>query len=444
LKPVPGNVRSLAAWSVDRTLDARRPADRFLGKAEKDLDLRDRRLLRELVLGSLRWLRRLDHVVESASSRPLAAIESPLRSPLRVAVYQLLFLERVPAHAAVHEAVEEARRRSHRGGAGFVNAVLRRISKSAHLEAWPVREGSLGRRLAIETSHPDLLVERWLEQFGEQRTRDLLVVNNRPKPWQVLTFRQRGGRDETAAHLAVDGVVTEPSSVSPLGLVVTAGQPLDTDAFSRGSIYLQDVASQAAALIPPPEPGERVVDMAAAPGGKSFSLLALEPGIEIVAVDVDQARLRVLETNRDRLCLHLPIVQADGLYPPLRTAFDRVVLDLPCTGTGTLRKNPELKWRIDEQEIQRLSRQGLEMLRAGSELVRPGGVLSVVTCSLEPEENAEVVARFLAEQSEFELMQLAGSLPAPLDQGVDGKGRWQILPADVHDGFTVHVLQRSR
>lgn len=441
MNPKSGDLRSIAARVVDQTLLSKRPVDRLLRRVESDLEPRDRSLLHELVLGTLRWLRRLDYVIEAASSRSLLAIDAPLRSPLRIAAYQLLFLDRIPAHAAVHEAVAEARRRTHRGGAGFVNAVLRRVAKSPRLADWPIKEADAIRRLAIETSHPDLLVGRWMQIFGEPRTRDLLAANNRVKPWQVLTLRQQGGRDRTAVRLAAEGIESTPSEVSPMGLVVD-GNPVNTDSFRSGVIYLQDVASQAAALVPPPRAGERVVDLAAAPGGKSFSLLSWEPDLEVVAADRSWRRLGTLADNRDRLGLELGIVQADGLWPPWRDSFDRVILDVPCTGTGTLRKNPELKWRIDTEEILRLADQGLRLLRSGSRLVRPGGVLTMVTCSLEPEENAQVVDRFLAAEGDFELVSLGPEVPMPMANWVVDEGRWQILPEDVHDGFTVHVMRR--
>lgn len=444
MNPRAENVRSLAAGVVDQALTSRGPVDHLLRRVEARLAPLDRGLLRELVLGTLRWLRRLDAVIEAASSRQLQAIDASLRSPLRVAVYQLLFLDRVPAHAAVHEAVSEARLRTHRGGAGFVNAVLRRVAQTPQLGAWPVEEANPTHRLAIEFSHPDLLVERWLQLFGEPRTREILHANNQVKPLQILTFRGQGGRDRTATSLATEGIATRPSEVAPMGLVVTAGNPLATNSFKEGSIYLQDVASQAAALVPPPQPGERIVDLAAAPGGKSFSLLSWETDLQVVAGDQNWRRMQLLQENRNRLGLSVELVQADALHPPFHLSFDRVVLDVPCTGTGTLRKNPELKWRISAGEIARLANQGLAMLEAGSRLVRVGGLLTMVTCSLEPEENADVVSRFLATNRDFELMPLQSELPTALGKWVVDTGRWRILPAGVHDGFTVHALRRNR
>jgi 16S rRNA (cytosine967-C5)-methyltransferase len=442
LKPAAHDVRALAVWVVEQTLVAKSPADRFIQQAEAGLPGRDRRLLRELGLGTLRWLRRLDQILESASFRPLQAVDPRLRGPLRVGAYQLLFLDRVPAHAAVNEAVEQARRRTHRGGAGFVNAVLRRIARAPSLAAWAVEEAEPIRRLGIEFSHPDLLVERWLGQFGEEKTRALLSANNQRKPVQLLVLAGRPALEQVAARLAEEGVETQPSTLSPVGLVVSSGDAMQTEAWRQGEIYLQDVASQSAALVPSPEPGERIADLAAAPGGKSFSLLAYEPRVKITAADRDLHRLLTVRQNRERLKQRLDLVLADGASPPWKASFDRVVLDLPCTGSGTLRKHPELKWRISEDEISRLSRQGLTLVEAAADLVCPGGLLSVVTCSIEPEENQGVVSRFLAGRPAFEPAEFQGSVPTPLFRYEVGSGQWQILPADVHDGFTVNVLRR--
>src|SRR4051794_22482765 len=226
------NVRAAAAWVLERTLASLAPADSFLDSALPRFDDRDQGLLRELVMGTLRWLRRLDHVIAAASSRSFEQIEEALRSPLRVATYQLLFLDRVPAHAAVHEAVEQAHQLTHRGGASFVNGVLRHIARAPHLEAWPVEEPDPVRRLAIEMSHPDFLVKRWLDRFGSERARELMAANNRPRPLQLLAFRDRGGRELLAESLIDEGLEIEPAALSALGLTVRRGNPLATAAFA--------------------------------------------------------------------------------------------------------------------------------------------------------------------------------------------------------------------
>lgn len=439
----PGDdVRGAAVWSVERTLASLAPADSFLESALARFDERDQGLLRELVLGTLRWLRRIDHVIAGASNRRFDQIEPGLQTLMRVAVYQLLFLDRVPAHAAVDEAVEQAHQVTHRGGASFVNGVLRSIAREPEIAAWPVAESDPVRRLAIEQSHPDFLVARWIQRFGRQPTEQLLATNNRAKPMQLLAFRGRGGRELLAEQLIDEGMEVEPSFLSPLGLTVRRGNPLASTAFARGCFYLQDEASQAAALLPPPRAGERVFDAAAAPGGKSFALLACEPGIELVAGDVAPARAAILRQNLRRMRLRLPLVVADAGEPPFARPFDRVVLDLPCTGTGTLRRHPEIKWRISESEVGRLSRQALRMLEAAAPLVAADGLLVAITCSLEREENEDVVARFLAAHGEFAPLPLAEHLSHELGEFVTGPGAWRILTAGDHDGFSVSVLRK--
>lgn len=438
-------MRTTAAWTLERILETRAPAEGFLDAALPRLDPRDRPLLRELVLGTLRWLRRIDHVLVTAAGRPLDKIEPALRAPLRLAVYQLLFLDRVPPHAAVHEAVEEARRRTHRGGAGFANAVLRRVARSPRLADWPVGEADPVRRLAIETSHPDFLVARWLDRFGRDATLDLLAADNRPRPLALLAFRDRGGREAAAEELIDAGVEVEPSRLAPQGLVVRSGDPFATESFRRGDLYVQDEASQASALLPRPEPRERILDVAAAPGGKSFALVSCEPGVELVAADLSFGRLAVLRENLERLGRSLPLVVSDAARPGLAGRFDRVVVDLPCSGTGTLRKHPELKWRLSPEEVGRLADQGLALLAGAAPRVAPGGLLVAITCSLEAEENEAVVERFLETpegRDGFSPLPLADRLPPLLAASVVGEGFWRTMSGGDHDGFTVSVLTR--
>jgi 16S rRNA (cytosine967-C5)-methyltransferase len=300
------------------------------------------------------------------------------------------------------------------------------------------------RRLAIEMSHPDFLVRRWLDAFGRERTRSLLAANNRPKPMQLLAFCDRGGREVLAEALIDEGIEVEPSPLSMLGLTVRQGDPLATAAFARGDFYVQDEASQAAALLPPPEPGERVLDAAAAPGGKSFALVARQPGLRPVMADVSAARLGLVRANLQRLGRSFPRLLADAGRPPFARPFDRVVLDLPCTGTGTLRRHPELKWRISPGEIGRLADQALRMLAGSAGLVAPGGHLVAITCSLEAEENEGVIERFLALHDSFEPLPLETFLSGEAAAGIEAPGRWRVLPGGDHDGFTATVLRRRR
>jgi 16S rRNA (cytosine967-C5)-methyltransferase len=369
----------------------------------------------------------------------------------------------VPAHAAVDEAVQHATHLTHRGGGSFANALLRSVARSPKLASWPVREADATRRLAIELSHPDFLVERWIATFGRERAIAMLQANNQPKPLQLLAFRGRGGREQLAEDLIDEGLDVVPSSISPLGLTVREGNPFATKAFRDGAFYVQDEASQAAALVPPPRAGERILDAAAAPGGKTAALLAWESDLRLVAADRSLSRLSRLRSNLRRLRLDPRLVVGDATASPFGDAvgmpspfgdavrlpspfggagFDRVVLDLPCSGTGTLRKHPELKWRISPAVVGRLAQQGEAMLDGAAPSVARGGLLVAITCSLEPEENELVVAHFLSGHPEFRLLALEGLLPGALDRWVAGTGFWRLPTGGDHDGFTVHVMER--
>lgn len=444
--PVVRGVRSQAVSIVERTLVSRAPVDAELATLAGSFDERDQALLREIVFGTLRWLKRLDQVLVAASGRTFEQIQPALLPVLRVAAYQLLFLDRVPAHAIVSEAVDEALRRSHKGAAGFVNAVLRRVAAKPELAAWPVLEAPLldpVARLAIESSHPEILVRRWLAQYGEPVTRALLEANNRQKPMHLLAFGDRGGRDFLAEALRAEGVETEPSGLSSLGLVVRSGNALRTAAFARGEFYIQDEVAQLVANLPEPRAGERVLDVAAAPGGKGLALLAAEPSIRLVAADIALPRLAALASNHLRLHTNAALVASDAERTPFTGAFDRVVVDYPCTGTGTLRKHPELKWRWSEPELERLAAQAVRLLAGAAIAVAPDGILAAISCSLEPEENEEVGERFLALTPGFRRTAAAGRIPAAAASARSREGVWRWLPSGDHDGFTLQLFERG-
>ncbi len=468
-------VRSHAVSIVERALVSRAPVDAELSALASSFDERDQALLREIVFGTLRWLKRLDHVLESASGRTFEQIQPALLPVLRVAAYQLLFLDRVPAHAIVSEAVDEALRRSHKAAAGFVNAVLRRLAAKPQLSAWPVgAPGATGAvavagltarstpvsspslratpaqptaldavgRLAIESSHPHVLVGRWLAYYGEPVTRALLEANNRQKPMHLLAFRAKGGPDRLAELLRGEGVETEPSRLSSQGLIVRSGNALRSAAFASGEFYIQDEVAQLAANLPVPRAGERVLDVAAAPGGKGLALLAAEPSVRLVAADVALPRLATLVGNHHRLHSTAAFVAAAADPSPFTSAFDRVIVDYPCTGTGTLRKHPELKWRWSEAELARLAAQALRLLVGAAVAVAPGGLLVAISCSLEPEENELVGEQFLRLDPRFRRAAVAGQVPAAAKSAESGEGTWRWLPAGDHDGFTVQLFER--
>ncbi len=432
-KQIP-NVRARAASTIDAVLAGDESIGTAVNRLSSTVSAVDLRLFRQLTSGTVRWLRFLDVVIEQAARRPVEKIDSGLRSHLRVAVYQILFLGRVPARAAVFEAVELAKRTSGVGASKFANGVLRSIARKPERDLWQLETDDAVSDLALNQSHPEFLVRSWVDQFGWRQTENLLATNNQPKG----SLSVMGEVSKLVERLSAEGGSVELSSISPVGLMVDG---VGVKKALKVGGYVQDQASQAAALVPLPRAGETIFDAAAAPGGKSLALLAYQPRVKIVAADSKPRRIRRLVSN---LGESVQILAADALQPAVRGGFDRVVFDAPCSGTGTLRKHPELKWRVSGSEIDRLSaiqRSGLASL---APLVAPGGLLCYITCSIERQENQDVVDRFLETNPGWQLepLQQPEALPESLQRSVLGPGRWQLLPADDHDGATVHVLRR--
>lgn len=434
------NARGQAAAALAAVLERGESVEAHVERLRPALSSRDLRLFRELLSGSLRWLAFLDSVLERAADRPLAEIDAVLRDHLRIGAYQLLFLDRVPARAAVHEAVELAKGAaatgSRAGAARFVNAVLRLVARRPERADWTQRSDDPVADLAVNHSHPPNLVRSWVERFGVEATERLLETNNRPKRGLGVMGAQR---EQLSERLHAAGAEVELSALSPLGLSASDIEPQRVVAAGG---YIQDEASQAAALVPPPRPFERVFDAAAAPGGKSLALVAAQADVEVVAADVRPDRLRRLADNVERMRADgIRLLVADALAPPFRNrSFDRVLFDAPCSGSGTLRKHPELKWRITPDEIGRLRQLQVAGLQALAPLVADGGRLCYVTCSIEREENEDVAAAFLDTNPDWRLERL--ELAPGLAEHLTPTMAWQVLPDGEHDGATVHVLRR--
>ncbi len=357
-----------------------------LAEAERGLEPRDQDLLRELVLGVLRWKAALDDEIAGTSRVPLEKLAPKLREILEVALYQIRHLDRIPAYAAVSEAVAQARASGGEGAAGLVNGVLRGIlllppPKDPLTPNLSLADGGEGKKLAAllarHFSHPQFLVERWLARFGPDQTRAILEADNRSSPLDLLANPRRRDRDALARELSAAGVETRPSPLAPHGLTVLRGNPLRSPSFGDGAFLVQDAGSQALPLLLPP--GDLLVDVAAAPGGKSFAALLSGRARRSLALDASLPRLCRLEENRRRLGIPEVVpVAADLAAPPLPAGgFDRVLLDAPCSGTGTLRKSPEIRYRVTPAAIERLAAAQEAWLAAAAKLARAGRVPSL-------------------------------------------------------------------
>ncbi|HSB09913.1 MAG TPA: 16S rRNA (cytosine(967)-C(5))-methyltransferase RsmB [Blastocatellia bacterium] len=376
---------------------------------EAGLSREDRALAQEIVLGVLRWRRSLDYLVERYSKRSIDRLDLPVLISLRMGIYQLRHLSRVPQSAAVNESVNLVKRARTRSASGLVNAVLRNAARlSEELPGEEVTDAL--ERASIELSHPRWMLERWGAWLGEDETRALALANNTAA---VIAFRVNTLRSTVARvldHLAVAGVTVRESELSPGAFVVTGGPASAiAQAAERGLIYVQDEASQLISVLLEPQSGHRVLDLCAAPGSKSSHIATLtDDQAWIVACDVHPHRLATLRATCERLGItSIDPVAVDATKTlPLDAAlrFDRVLVDSPCSGTGTLRGNPEIKWRLSPADITNLAELQLNILQNAASAVATGGRVLYSTCSLEREENEDVVLNFLAECESFRVI----------------------------------------
>lgn len=421
-------------------------ADILLDRAlsRRGLAVRDRALTTELVYGTLRWQRRLDWHLARVSRRPLAELDPWVRNLLRLTAYQLLLLDRIPARAAVHEAVELAKRLGHPGVAEFVNATLRALVRSGRELPAPLPEDPVAA-LAVRASFPDWLAVRWAARYGFAEAEALLAALNDRAPLTLRVNPLKADPETLRRALQGEGIEARPCRFAPDGLVAAGVPALDRlPALRAGWCVVQDEASILVGHLLAPEPGEAVADVCAAPGTKTTHLAGLmaDRG-RLLAFDPHPGRLgRVQEACR-RLgvsiveCLEGEVARLAPAYPE---ACHRVLVDAPCSNLGVLRRNPEAKWRCREADLPALQVRQRVILEAAATMVRPGGVLVYATCSLEPEENEGVVEPFLAAHPAF--------APAPPPPGfpaacVDARGTLRMLPhRHGSDGFTAVRLRR--
>ena len=365
-------------------------------------DDRDRALAGEIATGTLRWQGAIDHVIHAFSGRPIAKLDREVVAILRISAFQLLHLDRVPASAVVDDAVQMTKRAGKRSASGFVNALLRRVSRERTRLPMPT-EPPLDV-LSITLSHPRWLAARWLDRYGIDAATAWAEFDNSPAPLTLRANTLKTSRDDLASALRAAGVDAEPARFAPDGLVVTGGNPLLTPLAQTGAFVIQDEASQLVGLYAGATAGEHVLDACASPGGKTTQMAAaMGDRGAIVAADVRGRRVELLaRTVKTSGAQSIRIVQADARRPPpFRAAFDLVLLDAPCSGLGTIRRDPDVRWRRTEADLAPLAAAQGEMLDSLAKAVRPGGRLVYSTCSSEPDENDAVVAAFLETHPEF-------------------------------------------
>lgn len=395
-------------------------ADHAFDSVAARLGEKDRALAHELAYGVLRLRARLDLVLRARLRRGLERLHPDVLDTLRLGLYQLLELDRVPAYAVVDDAVQMAHRVAGAWAAGLVNAVLRGVIRDGpHVEPAKDLERDPAAHLATWGSHPRWLIERWLQRWSVGEVRALVEADNR-RPSVYLTPLGMS-QEECLRRLREADCAAEPG---PLARATVEIDPGDVArALAAVPAVVQDPAAALVVDYAEVPPGARVADLCAAPGGKALRLAG--SGCRVLACDRSRRRLARVAANLARFSgLEVALVCADAARPPVR-GLDAVLLDVPCTGTGTFRRRPDARWRVSPRDLQALVVLQRELLAAGAEAVRPGGLVVYATCSLEPEENERQVTEFLKGRPDYHLEPPSGALPDGL---LTSRGELYVLP----------------
>ncbi|MEE8167083.1 MAG: 16S rRNA (cytosine(967)-C(5))-methyltransferase RsmB [Myxococcota bacterium] len=442
--------RMIAIRVVERVQRAGSYADLALHHAlvQSRMPAADRGLATELVYGTLRWRGRLDYLISQALDRELSKLEPLVTSALRVGAYQLFFSDRIPATAAVDEAVRCVRAMGMERATGLVNAVLRRLAREGDQIALPRLEDDPQGHLVHACSLPVWLAERWLAEYGPEEAAELATAMNAPAPVTIRVNRTRTTRAEMLDELKERYPAATACRHAPDGIVLGKGDAGHDPAFLAGLFSIQDEASQLVVELLDPQPGERILDTCAAPGTKSAAIAERLNGVgHVLALDRNGRRLRLIGRGIRRLGLggvatlerdasqSLDGLAKDGL-------FDRILVDAPCSGLGSLRRNPDARWRIKPEDFGPLASLQRALLESAAAVLRPGGSLVYATCTLTPEENEAIIRGFLATRASW---RLAGrdAVPAGIRELLDENGMLRLLPHrhDTDGFFAVRLVR---
>ena len=433
IKDLYEGVRGLAVKILNRVERTDAYLDKLLDHEMRNSELngQDKALLFEIVHGVIRWMGRLDWVLNGFYKGQFSKAIPNLKNGLRVALYQIMFLDRIPDHAVVNEAVEFVKKLQGQKPADLTNAILRNIIRSKAQIRYPDPAEDLPGYLSAYYSHPSWMVKRYLERFGREETEKLLNTNNE-KPFLTLKINPLKTTPEefkkllNSVNLRYNMGKYLPEFFQLQNLTnITAWEY-----FVQGYFNIQDESAGLACKLLDVQPGMRVLDLCAAPGGKTAYLAGLmQDQGEIVAIDRYESRLQIMRKNMERLGItSVKTIEVNALEYN-GTGFDRVLADVPCLGSGTLSKKPDIKWKKDLFDLRRINQTQYEIISKAAQMVKPGGILVYSTCSIEPEENGEVVKRFLKEHPEFILKNAAEEFPGEI---VDENGFIQTLPQVHH------------
>lgn len=447
--PQPAGARGAAIEALCRWQGSGRPVDGFLEPLLATLPARDRQLAKQIVYGVLRHRQYLDHVIAMMASHPLRKMKPRTLAALRVGAYQLLLLDRVPPSAAVNETMRSLKAARQPGWLlGFVNGVLRAMARDR--KSLPAPDAALadGRPLL---NHPHWLLDRWQRRWGTRIAEAICRLNNTAPPLVLRTNTRRTSRDELLTRLRAAGCDAIPGAHAPESICLRsfAGPVTGLPGYGDGLFLVQDEAAQLACLLAGPlRPGGRHLDGCAGLGGKTASLLLDAAGrVSITAVEPDPRRFRLLRENLARLGLSPQTRPFAGTLEQFAAStgeiFDTIFIDAPCSGTGVIRRHPDIRWNRQPEDPDRYQNLQLNLLATAAGLLAARGVLVYATCSLEQEENHQVVQRFLADNPDFSLDDPRRLLPESAACLVDDHGCFHPLPGEAMDGFFAVRLIRD-
>ncbi|MGM7701119.1 16S rRNA (cytosine(967)-C(5))-methyltransferase RsmB [Pseudalkalibacillus sp. Hm43] len=416
---------------------------------KNDLSSKDSGLLTEIVYGTVQRKNTLDFYLKSFINKPLTKLDDWVVVLLRLSLYQMVYLDRVPDHAIINEAVAIAKKKGHKGTSGFVNGVLRNVQRKGVPPLASIKEKEL--QLAIECSHPEWLINRWIDQLGEQNTMDMCTINNLPPMVTARVNRLKSTVQEVIDRLEKESVGGKPSEVTPDGIKVTSGNLPKTDVYKSGLLTIQDESSMLVGYAVDPRSGERVLDACAAPGGKTTHLAErMDNEGEITAIDLHEHKVQLIDEQIERLGLEnvqtiaMDTRKAANLFQA--ESFDKVLLDAPCTGFGVIRRKPDIKWSKRPEDIERIQQVQYDLLESVARVLKPGGLLVYSTCTIEADENRNQIERFLQEHPEFVWdVSFYERMPQSVQPYIsNNKGELQVLPQYFDsDGFYIASLRKK-
>lgn len=434
------NARDVALKIINEVENAGAYANLALSKelGRQRLPDQDRRFVTELVYGTIKAGKTLDWMLSQYSARPLEQITPVILNILKMGLYQLFFLSKVPPSAACNEAVELAKKYGHSGTVKFVNGILRAATRQPEKGQYPDKELLPVEYLSLKYFHPMWLVKRWYERLGSEECEALCMANNQTPPLCLRTNTLKITRTELMKRLEGEGVTCEVSKWAPEGIICHEFPALNTlNTLREGLFQVQDESSMLVAHVVDPQPGELVLDTCSAPGGKSTHLAALMGNQgRIISGDIYAHKLKLVEENAERLgitMIETKEIDAINIDTHYEAMADRVLVDAPCSGLGVLRRRADSRWRKTAEQLAELPLLQTQILTSAARCVKPQGVLIYSTCTTEPEENEQVIKQFLQKHPEFKLQVTGAYLPKPTAETVV-----QLWPQrDGVDGFFI-------